>query len=118
VWFHVIIGAGGAGNVTNAQISQQMAVVNKAYAPYFTFVLQVRAAESKAPRKRSARALCLCAHARACMHACVLCLLVCGVHAAEAVPPNAPSQNHHMPAHTYTPPLHSFRASHRASRAP
>jgi hypothetical protein len=39
VYFNVVRGLNGAGNVTDTQIAQQMAILNSAFAPHFSFTL-------------------------------------------------------------------------------
>lgn len=39
VWFHIIHTTTGVGNLDDKTINDQIAVINKAYGPYFTFVL-------------------------------------------------------------------------------
>ena len=39
VYFHIIVGNGGAGNVSAKAVNDQMQVLNEAFAPHFTFSL-------------------------------------------------------------------------------
>lgn len=39
VYFHIIIGSGGAGNISDGNVAAQMKVLNDAFSPHFTFSL-------------------------------------------------------------------------------